>query len=91
MLNIIKHYKVWFTVSGIILALGIISLAVYGLRLGIDFTGGTRTQLQFRDTPDYAKISQVLNSQNVGNVIVQRVENSSVAFKTKPLEKIFKY
>ena len=38
MLNIIKHYKFWFSVSGIILALGIISLAVFHLRLGIDFS-----------------------------------------------------
>ncbi len=31
MLNIIKHYKFWFAVSGIILVAGIVSLAVFHL------------------------------------------------------------
>lgn len=87
MLNIIKHYKFWFAVSGIILVLGIVSLAVFGLKVGIDFKGGTRTELQFNKAPDYGKISQVLNSEGVGNVQVQQSGTSGVVFKTQPIEK----
>ena len=85
MLNIIKHYKFWFTVSGILLAAGIISLCTYGLRLGIDFTGGTDTQLQFATAPDYSKIKQVVQSENFGDVQIQQAGTSSVIIETPVL------
>lgn len=87
MLDIIKHYKFWFTVSGVILVAGIISLSVFGLRLGIDFTGGTVTQLQFVKTPDLSKIQGVLSSENVGGFKIQQSGNNGVIIETKPLEK----
>jgi len=40
--------KSWFfRVSGIIIVVGIISLAIFGLRPGVDFVGGTSMTLQF--------------------------------------------
>ena len=45
MFNTLKYYKFWFFVSGVILAFGILSLSIYGLKLGIDFKGGTEIQL----------------------------------------------
>jgi preprotein translocase subunit SecF len=87
MLNIIKHYKFWFAVSGLILAAGIISMAVFGFRLGIDFTGGTVSQLQFKNTPDYNKISEVVKGEDFGGVQVQQTDNNGAIIKTKPIEK----
>ena len=87
MLNIIKHYKFWFTVSGIILLAGIISLSVFGLKLGIDFTGGTESQLQFASTPNYAKIQSVLSSENIGGFKVLPAGTNQVIIETKPLSK----
>ncbi|MBU6447661.1 protein translocase subunit SecF [Patescibacteria group bacterium] len=86
MLNIIKHYKFWFTVSGILLAAGIISLAVFGLRFGIDFKGGTSTQLSFTQTPDYQKIKAVVAKDAPGGQ-VQQAGASDVIIKTLPLDK----
>lgn len=85
MLNIIKHYKFWFAVSGIILLLGIISLAVFHLRLGIDFRGGSQMQLQLSGTPDINKIESVLNSENVGGTTVQQTGSSGVIIETPPI------
>lgn len=86
MLNIIKHYKFWFTVSGILLAAGIVSLAVFGLRFGIDFKGGTSTQLSFTKTPDYQKIKDVVAKDAPGGQ-VQQAGVSDVIIKTLPLDK----
>jgi preprotein translocase subunit SecF len=52
MFNILKYYKFFFCVSGIILLFGIISLSVYHLKLGIDFKGGSQIQLQFNQPFD---------------------------------------
>jgi len=85
MLNIIKHYKFWFAVSGTILLFGIISLAVFHLRLGIDFRGGTQIQLQMSGTPDLNKIETVLNSENIGETTVQQTGATGVIIETPPI------
>jgi preprotein translocase subunit SecF len=86
MLNIIKHYKLWFAVSGITLALGIFSLAIFHLHLGIDFRGGASIQLQLSGTPDTSKIQNVLNSENVGNTLVQQTGSNGVIIETPPID-----
>lgn len=48
-LQIIKRSKVWAGFSGILLLIAIISVGTFGLRLGLDFTGGTLMELQFED------------------------------------------
>lgn len=86
MLNIIKHYKLWFAVSGITLALGIISLAVFHLHLGIDFRGGASIEIQLSGTPDTNKIQNLMNSENVGNTIVQQAGSNEVIIETPPID-----
>jgi preprotein translocase subunit SecF len=39
--DFVRRRRVWFTISGIILLAGVISLGVRGLNLSIDFVGGT--------------------------------------------------
>ena len=86
MLNIIKNYKLWFAVSGILLVLSIVSLSVYGLHFGIDFKGGTSTQLQFASAPDINKIKDVV-AKDVSGAQIQSAGNNSAIIKTTPLEK----
>jgi preprotein translocase subunit SecF len=38
--NIIGHRKIWYTISLVLIVPGVISLCIWGLRLGIDFKGG---------------------------------------------------
>lgn len=39
--NIVGRWKLWFAISGVLLLIGVATLATRGLNLGIDFTGGT--------------------------------------------------
>ena len=48
--------RIWFAISGAVVALSILAIAVNGLNLGIDFRGGT--QLTFR-TPEPTSLEQV--------------------------------
>jgi preprotein translocase subunit SecF len=86
MLDIIKHYKFWFTVSGIILLLGIISLSVFHLRLGIDFRGGASIQISAQNRPDTTKITQVLSKEGIGNFLVQQTGSNGVIIETAPID-----
>ena len=87
MFNTLKYYKLWFIISGIILAFGIISLGIYGLNLGIDFKGGTLTEIQFDKPFDVSKVKDVLNSEGVKTSQLQTSENNGLIIKTENLEK----
>src|SRR5581483_5593042 len=55
-IDFMKRTMLWFAVSGCVLLIGVGSLAVRGLNLGIDFKGGV--QITFR-TPTYTSLSTV--------------------------------
>src|SRR4051794_22438626 len=50
MIDLVRRRKLWYVISTIIIVPGIIALALFHLRLGIDFTGGTVWELQFPRT-----------------------------------------
>ena len=85
MFNTLKYYKLWFTVSGLIMLFGIISLSVYGLKLGIDFKGGTEMQVQFDAPYDISKVQAVLDKEGIGNYQVQTSDNNQLIIKTETL------
>ncbi|HEU5090883.1 MAG TPA: protein translocase subunit SecF [Roseiflexaceae bacterium] len=47
--SIVKHRYWWFLISLLVIVPGAISLAMYGLRLGIDFSGGALWDVQFSE------------------------------------------
>lgn len=87
MFNTLKYSKLWFAVSGLILLFGIISLAVFGLKLGIDFKGGSQMELQFNQSVDVAKVRSAVQSQNLGNFQVQTAGQNSLIIQTQSLDK----
>lgn len=87
MFNVLKYYKLWFAISGIILLFGIVSLSVFGLKLGIDFKGGTFIELQFSSEINLDKVKSAIESQNVGSYQLQTAGTNSLIIKTANLEK----
>lgn len=87
MFNTLRYYKFWFTVSGLILLFGIVSLSLYGLKLGIDFKGGTLTEIKFERPYDQAAIKDALNKTGISGYQLQPSENNTILIKTKALEK----
>lgn len=60
-MDFIRWRAIWYTLSGILVAVSIASIAVWGLRLGIDFTGGSLLEVEFSETrPEIDKIQQSL-------------------------------
>ena len=59
---IIKHRKLFFVITGSIVALSLGALIFFGLHQGTDFTGGTLVQVQYeKGRPDAKALSQVLD------------------------------
>ena len=87
MFNTLKYYKVWFTVSALILIFGVASLSIYGLKLGIDFKGGSQIELQFNQPFDLVKVQEAITKQDVGSFQTQTASNNSLIIKTQSLSK----
>jgi len=60
MLNVIKTKKIWLSISGTLMLASVIFLLVWGLRLGIDFTGGSLLEIHY--TVERPSLEQVNNS-----------------------------
>lgn len=48
-LDFMKHRNLFFTLSGALIVVGIVSLFIFGLNLGVDFSSGTRVDVQNPD------------------------------------------
>ena len=88
MFNTLKYYKFWFAVSGLILLFGIISLSVYGLRLGIDFKGGSVIEIGYPAGRPEAKIveeniSKLAREISLGSYVLQSIGDQSYSLKTR--------
>jgi preprotein translocase subunit SecF len=70
-----KRY-LWFAISLIVIIPGLISLLFAGLKLGIDFTGGTQYQVQFNEDVDVesSRITEALASLGYEDTIVQPID-----------------
>ncbi len=55
MFPIIKYRKIWYVVSGTLVAASLVLWLVLGLNLGIDFTGGTLLQVKYTESSPTAE------------------------------------
>ncbi|MBT4349158.1 protein translocase subunit SecF [bacterium] len=72
MYNIIKNKKYWFGFSGILVAISIIVLSVWGLKLGIDFTGGSLLEVSYESNrPSISQVEESLQSLELQSLLIQ--------------------
>ncbi len=86
-MKLLNYYKYLFALSGIILVFGVLSLAIFGLKEGIDFRGGTVTELEFKQAFDQEKVKQILDSNNIQGYQLQQTGNNGIIIKTEDIEK----
>ena len=89
MLDIVGRKKIFFIISTLVILPGVISLFVWGLRLSIDFTGGTRATLLFPETVNEVtveKIENVFEEEEI-DVASIRQNDKRLVIQTKPLSK----
>lgn len=58
--DIVGKRKAWFALSGALIAFGVIAWAVDGLRVGIDFAGGSELQVKFQQTVTAQQVQRTL-------------------------------
>ncbi len=87
MYNIIGKRNLWYIISAIIIIPGLISLLTNGLKLGIDFRGGTLLELQFNDQKkiDTEQVRESLSGLDLGNLSLQSSGANSIIIRTDTL------
>ncbi len=83
--SVVKLRLVWYILSGLMIAGSIFAFANYGLKQGIDFTGGTLMAVRFEQRPSAAAVSETLSkSAELGDsVIVQPAGDTDMQFRFK--------
>ena len=89
---IIEKRKIWFTISTLVVVIGIFSMLTKGFNLGIDFTGGTLVELKFKQEVTVEQIRDVLKKHSLENSIIQlsnatdKATNDTVLIRTAILD-----
>ena len=85
MLDIISKRFRFFLISGIVILIGIISLATFGLKAGIEFSSGSIMTLSFEQKVDQSQLSQELASLGYTDAIIQSIGEKDFIIRTHKL------
>ena len=88
MFSFIKNSKAWFTLSGIAMTASVLAIIIFGLNLGIDFTGGSLMEVKFDTLVESEKIAEVLNESelDIGNPIITPTGDNTHLLRFRYLE-----
>ena len=76
--DFIGRSKWFFSMSGVILLICALAMAIQGLNFGIDFEGGTRITAPLERAASVDEVRSVLDSQGLGDAEVQTITNKDL-------------
>ncbi|HEY4521043.1 MAG TPA: protein translocase subunit SecF [Candidatus Paceibacterota bacterium] len=80
---IIRHRNIFFAITGALIAASLIVLAVFGLRLSIDFTGGTLVGVSYEQgRPPAIELDTVLKEAGFKNYSLREAGERNVMLRT---------
>ena len=80
--------SIFFLISGIIILLGVVNIAIRGLAFGIDFKGGTEIALQFEKPIDISFVRNQVDKIGLGEVEVKTFGGSTGILLRSELQEI---
>lgn len=86
-MNILKLRAIWFALSIFLISVSIACVAIFGLKQGIDFTGGTLMGIRFEgERPSVAQVEEALQPFDLGGVTIQPVGDKDMNLRLKTIE-----
>ncbi|HVX90185.1 MAG TPA: protein translocase subunit SecF [Candidatus Paceibacterota bacterium] len=83
---IVSHRAVFFWITGIILAIAVAAIGVFGLPLSIDFTGGSLVEVTYTGArPDLADLKQAVSALPLGETSVRENGANGIAVRARTL------
>lgn len=86
-MDIIGHRYIFLTISGVLVLASIIAISVWGLKLGIDFTGGSLLEAEFKgQRPDVVSLAKTLEPLGLGGVFIQPTGEKGIILRFKSVD-----
>ena len=84
---ILKNRKIFYTIAITLMVTSVTFLIVWGLSFGIDFTGGTLWEVNFKDKkPTQEQIKGALSKEGLDASVIQLSGDNNYIMRFKPLE-----
>jgi preprotein translocase subunit SecF len=85
-MNIVKHRKIYYTISAFLMVASIAAVAIWGLHFGIDFKGGSILEVSFAENrPNIEVIQDIISDQNIGEASIRPTGEEGYIIRTKAL------
>lgn len=85
-IDFVNRRKIWYVISLLIMIPGLVSLAMQGLNLGIDFTGGNLMQLKFSNPVEINQVREALHEVGLEKVpVIQTTADGAYLIRTEVL------
>ncbi len=85
--NIIKHRNIWLSFSGALVVISILALGLWGLKFGIDFTGGSMMEVVYGgERPAAHVVKEQLKPLNLGELEMKPAGEKGLLIRTKALD-----
>jgi len=85
-MNFVKYRKIYFIFSGFLILGSLACLIIFGLKPGIDFTGGSILEIEFKGArPSNPEIREKLNQFGLGEIIIQPIGEKGVILRMKDI------
>ena len=85
--NYTKYSPIYYTISGVLIIASIVCLSVFGLKFGIEFTGGSNMQIEFLENrPSNEDINKSLVDFKLGDIVIQPTGQKGVILQFKGVD-----
>jgi preprotein translocase subunit SecF len=85
MIDWMRYRVVYLAISLLVIGAGVFSLVKWGLKLGVDFTGGSMLEYKFTTEISTEEATEVIEGSGVGVSSVQKTGEGTYIFRLAPL------
>jgi len=83
MIQFTKYRKLYYIFSGVLILISVFVIFKFGLKFGIEFTGGTLLELGFEKPVSNQEIKEKLAKFDLGEITIQPTEENTVILRFK--------
>jgi preprotein translocase subunit SecF len=79
--SFVKHRNWYYLFSGTLVILAAAAILLWGLKLGIDFTGGTLWEVNFNNPTQAGTVNSFLKDEGIKDIVVQQGDQNDVLMR----------